>query len=55
MSKKPKLPTKNAQYEDEVSLKDEFKNKFKTKKQTQQQASERRAFLRELREERDWN
>jgi len=55
MSKKPKLPIKNVQYEDEVSLKDEFKNKFKEKKQTQRQASDRRNFLRELREERDWN
>ena len=54
MSKKHK-PVKETRYEDEVSLKDEFKNKFKTKKQTQQQASERRQMLREIREERDWN
>lgn len=54
MSKKSK-PIRNHQYEDEVSLKDEFKNKFKEKKQTQKQASERRQMLRELREERDWN
>jgi hypothetical protein len=55
MSKKLKLPIKNVQYEDEVSLKDEFKNKFKEKKQTQQQAHERRQMLREIRENRDWN
>lgn len=54
MSKKPK-PVKNVQYEDEVSLKDEFKNKFKTKKQTQEQAHERRQMLRDIREDRDWN
>jgi hypothetical protein len=54
MSKKNK-PIKNFQYEDEVSLKDEFKNKFKEKKQTQQQAHERRQRLRELKEDRDWN
>jgi len=54
MSKKQK-PSKNVQYEDEVSLKDEFKSKFKEKKQTQQQAHERRQRLRDLQEDKYWN
>jgi len=50
MIKKPK-PLTN----DEPSLKDEFKDQFKKKKETQKQAKERRKFIRELREDRDWS
>ena len=51
--KKNNKPIK--QYDDEPSLKDEFKNQFKRKKETQQQAKERRQRIREYQEERDWN
>jgi hypothetical protein len=39
---------------EDVSMKEEFKQQFNKKKQTQQSAKERRQFLRELKEERDW-
>jgi hypothetical protein len=52
MSKKPR---QEKQYDEELSLKDDFKNKFKQKKQTQEQAHERRQRIRELKENRDWN
>jgi hypothetical protein len=37
-----------------ISLKEDFKNQFQKKKSTQQEAKERRKFIRELKEERDY-
>jgi hypothetical protein len=47
------IPPRDTQ--NELEFKDEFRDQYRKKKQTQRAASERRKFIRELKEERDWN
>jgi hypothetical protein len=46
---------KPEQLEDYIRQKDEFKEQYETKKQTQWQAKQRRKFIRELKEDRDYS
>lgn len=41
--------------EEYIKTKDEFKEQYERKKATQTNAKQRRAFIRELKEDRDWS
>jgi hypothetical protein len=41
--------------EKDYSFKEDFRDQYQKKKSTQKQAKERRNFLRELREDSEWN
>jgi hypothetical protein len=41
--------------EEYIKIKDEFKEQWERKKQTQQEAKQRRNFVREMKEDRDYS
>jgi hypothetical protein len=40
---------------EDINPKSDYRDQFKRKKETQKSAKERRQFIRELKEDRDWN
>ena len=49
---KQEVPEVLASY---IDKKEEYQEKYKTKRETQTQARQRRAAIRQLKEDRDWN